>query len=355
MKQFIGCDAHKAYSVFVAVNEQGEAGRAATVPHERERFRQFLAGLPAGSAIALETTGYWYWMVDEMERAGHFPLLANAGQAKRLMGGRNKTDKLDARGLATLLRNGTLPVVWTAPAEIRDQRELTRTRLALSRIRTKLKNRIQAAFGRYGIIASQATDLFGDRGQRDMSAALKRLPPETRRAVQEQTRLLADVRSRIEEAEQRMKQIVRETPPIRLLQTLPGVGLILGISIAFEIGDITRFGSSGQLTSYAGLVPRVYSSGGRTRRGSVAQDVNRNLKWAFIEAANGVISHAQQRPWCPLVRLYQRLLARNKVPAVAAVAVARQLAECAFWILKKNEPYREPRSAAAVLAPVSAT
>ena len=78
MAQFIGCDAHKKFSLFVAMNEDGEYGRAIRVGHDREVFRAFLEGLPPGSQIALETSGSYSWLVDEMERAGHRPQLAPA-------------------------------------------------------------------------------------------------------------------------------------------------------------------------------------------------------------------------------------------------------------------------------------
>src|SRR4029453_9939658 len=68
-----------------------------------------LLPLPAGSPIAVETIGNWYWIVDEMRDAGHEPRLAHARKAKLMMGEIDKTDKLDSRGLATLLRTGTLP------------------------------------------------------------------------------------------------------------------------------------------------------------------------------------------------------------------------------------------------------
>jgi len=103
MEQFIGCDAHKKFSVFVAVNEKGQAGEALRVAHDRQLYREFLARLPAHSAIAVEASGSYSWLVDEMERSGHHPRLCNPLEAKRRMGLTNKTDKLDARGLAILL------------------------------------------------------------------------------------------------------------------------------------------------------------------------------------------------------------------------------------------------------------
>ncbi len=111
MKQYIGCDAHKQFSVFVAMDETGQASPPLRVEHERTEFQDFLQGLPPGSPIALETSGQWYWMVEAMEQAGHHPILVHARKAKLLMGLVNKTDKLDAKGLATLLRNGTCPAV----------------------------------------------------------------------------------------------------------------------------------------------------------------------------------------------------------------------------------------------------
>jgi len=141
MEQFIGCDAHKKFSVFVAVNEKGQAGEALRVAHDRQLYREFLAQLPAHSAIAVEASGSYSWLVDEMERSGHHPKLCNPLEAKRRMGVTNKTDKLDARGLAILLRNGTLPEVWIPPSEVRDQRELLRQRIFLVRLRTRVKNR----------------------------------------------------------------------------------------------------------------------------------------------------------------------------------------------------------------------
>ena len=139
MKYYIGCDAHKKYSVFTVISEYGEISNAKRVGHERKEYRDFLNTLPPASEIAIETTGNWYWMIDEIEKTGHIPLLAHAGKAKLMMGQINKTDKLDAKGLAIMLKNGTLPAVWIPSGELRDQRELPRMRLAMSQVRTKLK------------------------------------------------------------------------------------------------------------------------------------------------------------------------------------------------------------------------
>ena len=152
MEQFIGCDAHKKFSVFVAVNEKGQAGEALRVMHDRQVYREFLARLPPHSSIAVEASGSYSWLVDEMERSGHRPKLCNPLEAKRRMGLTKKTE-------AILLRNGTLPEVWIPPSELGDQRELLRLRIFLVHLRTRVKNRIQGTLARHNVQVPGAASL----------------------------------------------------------------------------------------------------------------------------------------------------------------------------------------------------
>lgn len=341
MKYYIGCDAHKKYSVFAGVTEAGEVIPAKRVEHDRKVFRAFLRTLPPASQIAMETTGNWYWLIDEMEKAGHTPSLVHAARAKLMMGQINKTDKLDARGLAILARNGTLPEVWIPPGELRDQRELPRMRMALVSIRTKLKNRIHATLAKYGITIDEASDIFGVKGRRLLEEAMNELPPETRHSVEEQLQLLDRVGDSISQAEKRILQVIKGDHAMQLLDTLPGVGPILAIVIALEVGDVKRFMTAEKLASYAGKVPRVNSSGGKTYYGRVRPDVNRYLKWAYTEAANVIVLQQHRLPDCHVLRLYWRVR-KSHGHAKAVTAVGRHMAEATYWMLKNDEPYREP-------------
>ena len=348
MEQFIGCDAHKKFSVFVAVNEKGHAGEALRVAHDRELYREFLARLPARSSIAVEASGNYGWVVDEMERLGHRPKLANPLEAKRRMGLTKKTDKLDARGLAILLRNGTLPEVWIPPGELRDQRELLRLRIFLVHLRTRVKNRIHGTLARYNLQILGA-DLFGVAARLELGARLSELPTHSREAVEQELATLDFLETQIESAEQRLEVIRNVSVEADLLKTLPCVGRILSMVLMLEIGRVERFPTAAHLASYAGLVPRVHSSGGRTRMGQVCGNVNRNLKWAFVETGNLVVINQRQLAGTHVVRLYQRIK-RAKNHQKAVVAVARHLAEAAWWVLTKQEVYREPRNARQTLS-----
>jgi transposase len=281
----IGCDAHKHYSHFAVLDEAGQLRHQARVDHEPGAIQAFLEGLPDGTRVALETVGNWYWIADEIEAAGCLPLLTHAAKAKVMMGNINKTDKLDAKGLAKLLHLESLPTVWLPPGEIRDERELHRTRMALSKLRTALKNRIHATLAKYAITSTEHSDIFTGAGRSWLETTLCRLPPETKRCVAQEIEALDGIQQQIAQLELRIRERVALTPSIQLLKTLPGVGDILGIVIDREIGSIDRFDTSGQFTSYAGLVPTVHASGGKTRFGHMRKPCNQYLKWAFRAAS----------------------------------------------------------------------
>jgi transposase len=339
----VGCDAHKHYSQFAVLDQDGRLRQQSRVDHEPGAIRTFLENLPDGTPVALESVGKWYWIADEIEAAGCLPLLTHAAKAKLMMGNVDKTDKLDAKGLAKLLHLDSLPTVWLPPGEIRDERELHRTRMALSKLRTALKNRIHATLAKYGLATTEHSDLFVGAGRAWLDATLRQLPPETERCVAQELEALDALQDQIAQLEQRIRERIALTPSIQLLKTLPGVGDILSIVIDREIGYIDRFDSSGQFTSYAGLVPTVHASGGKTRFGHMRKPCNPYLKWAFIEAANVVVRHRHHPAWKGkyVCHVYDRV-SRRKGHPIAVGAVARHLAEAAFWILKTQQPYRPP-------------
>jgi transposase len=345
VKQYIGCDAHTRYSVFVSVDETGKIGKPVRVDHGGRDLRDYLAQLGKDTPVAVEASGGWYWFMDELEAAGLDARLVNPGEAKRRMGGRNKTDRLDARGLAILLRNGTLPEVWIPPAKIRDLRGLLRCRLGMRSHTTVIKNRIQAALRRYGTLDSDVEgDLFAKGKRLALSVAIGKLPEETRRATLHEWELLDAVEAHIGELETRIRSSIGCIGWVRLLKSLPGVGEILGATIHLEIGDVKRFPTAAHLASYAGLVPTVHASGGKSHHGPSSKQSNHYLRWAFVEAAGCILMHRHRYAGQHALALYDRIKAK-KCHGKAAVAVARHLAESSWWILRKAEKYRQPHAA----------
>jgi transposase len=339
----IGCDAHRRYSQFAILDADGQFLEQVRINHEPGAIRNFLTEYPPGTPVALETVGNWYWIVDEIEEAGCVPLMAHAAKAKVMMGNVNKTDKLDAQGLATLLHIGSLPTVWLPPHEIRDERELHRTRMAFSKMRTALKNRMHSTLAKFAQSLDTDSDIFAPKWRPELTKACRALPPETQRCMHQHLVALDHVQGQIQELEMRIQQRVEITPNIQLLKTLPGVANILAIVIEHEMGSVDRFPSSAHFASYAGTVPTVKSSGGKTHYGRLRKQSNQYLKWAFIEAANVVVRQRRHPNWRTkhVTILYERIRQR-KGHSVAVGAVARHLSEAAFWMRRKQEPYKDP-------------
>ena len=352
--EYIAFDSHKRYTQVRRENDDGTGVQECRIEHDRGAIREFLKGLPPGTPVAVETIGNWYWIVDEIEAAGCRPRLVHARKAKLMMAMVNKTDKLDAKGLNILQRTGTLPEVWIPSGLLRDARELPRTRMVLVKMRTRLKNRIHATLDKYGLQVDGVSDAFGVRGRELMRKQARNLPEHTRFVLDELLAQFDEISSRVERLEKRVGEVFGENEALRRIRTLPGAGPVLSTVIWLEVGDVKRFLSAEHLASYAGTTPRVHSSGDKTRYGGLRSDVNRYLKWAFMEAANVVALHARLFPGRHAVQLYKRVK-KTKVHGKAIGAVARHLAEATFWMLSREEDYRDPNLKKACWVPASST
>lgn len=337
--EYIALDVHKRYTWARVENAHGDRLTEQRVLHQRGAIQAFVQQWTAGSPVAVETVGNWYWVVDEIEAGGGQPQLGNARLAKLMCGSVNKSDQLDAKGLNRLQRTGTLPTVWIPSGVVRDARELPRTRMVFSRQRTQLKNRVLATVAKYGLAVDGVSDAFGKRGRTILTTLQAQLPPQTREAVACLLTQLEQVEGTLTRLARQMRAVFGPCPQTTWLKTLPGVGDLLAIVIWTEIGTLARFRRAEALASYSGLVAREHSSGGKVRFGAVRRDVNHYLKWAFVEAANSAVLNRTRCGYTHISQLYDRLAARRG-HGKAKVAVARHLAEASFWMLTKGEPYR---------------
>ncbi len=338
----IAFDSHKRYTVASVQDIGGRIIKEARINHGRGNILRFLEQWDKGSPVAVETIGSWYWIVEEIEHAQMHPLLVHARKAKLMLGMINKTDKLDARGLNKLQQTGTLPTVWIPPLEIRDKRELPRTRMVFAYQRTRLKNRIHSVIDKYGLQYkfTDISDIFCKKGRKLIKESLVLFPEQTRYTLEALLDHLEEIERQISKIEKRMKEVFHPNEEIKLLMTMPGVGFILSVVISLEVGDVSRFKGPEQLASYSGTVPRVHASGDKVRYGRLRPDTNRYLKWAFSEAGNSVAVNEKKWPYRHVSKIYRRVRHRQG-HAKAVGAVARHLAEATYWILTKKQAYKE--------------
>src|SRR3954449_3608994 len=225
---------------------------------------------------------------DRLEEHGWDVLIADATKVKGLAPLACKTDKIDARVLATLSARDLVPEIWLPDPSIRRERELTRLRLHLVRHRTTLKNRIHATLVAFGH-PCPVSDLFGHAG-RELLDRLE-IPEPWRGNVEVSLAVIDDLEMRIARLTVELRRQGADHRYIPLLVTAPGFGWVNAYTVASEIGDIARFASPAKLCGYTGLCPRVIQSGNTDRRGPISKNGSRYLRWALFEAALHACNH----------------------------------------------------------------
>lgn len=337
---YIGMDVHKRYTVAVATDAQGAILRRDRIEHGVDignaPWADYFAALGQKPRVALEATGVSYAVLEAIEPYCESVVMSNPVRTRLIAEQSVKTDKIDARVLAQLLRANFLPAVHVVPQAIRDQRELLRHRVSLVHLQTGMKNRIHGLLTRCGLMFD-GTDLYGKAGREYLTRVALR--PVYRDELERNLRVLDALMLEIKALTTRIHREVAVCPEAMRLTTVPGIGKYLAALIYWEIGDIRRFLGPSRLVGYCGLGPRVYSSGGKTFHGPISKEGNKFLRWALIEAAQkyGV------RPG-PLGDFFRRVKAK-KGSKPARVAVARKLATILWHMMTKGEDFDEGKIA----------
>jgi transposase len=324
----VGIDLHKRRSHIAALDEQGRKVLSRRIDNDPAIFLELLAKIDGESKVALEATYGWEWLADVLEEAGFELHLAHPLRTKAIASARVKTDSVDALTLAHLLRTDLLPEAYIAPRELRDLRDLLRHRVALTHMRSALKNRVHALIARQGVRHDQ-TDLFGKAGFEFLSELELREPP--RRRLDSLLALIADFDREIAATTREIDQRARRDDRVDVLCQIRGVGPYTAMLVIAEIGDITRFAKARKLCAWAGLTPTVRSSDGKARLGHISRQGSRPLRWALVEAAQHSV-----RGGGPLRDDFERI-AKRRGRKIAKVAVARKILTLCYYGLRDGE------------------
>jgi transposase len=324
----VGIDLHRKRSQIAVLGDDGEQLLSRRIFNDPETFLELLAEIDGESKIALEATYGWEWLADVLEDAGYELHLAHPLRTKAIASARVKTDAVDARTLAQLLRADLLPEAYIAPRELRELRDLLRHRVALTRMRSALKNRVGAVLAKNGIQRAYS-DLYGPSGLRFLAEL--ELAEASRRRLDSLLSLVADFTREIDATSREIDTRADEDPYVEVLCQIRGVGRYIAMLVIAEVGDINRFQTARRLCSWAGLTPTVRSSDGRARLGHISRQGSPPLRWALVEAAQ----HAA-RGGGPLRADYERI-AKRRGKAVAKVAIARKILTLCFYGLRDGE------------------
>jgi transposase len=331
---YAGLDLSRKRLDVCVLNEEGERVEVLAAVPDRDGLLGLvrrLGGVRVEAAIESMTGARF--VHDTLEVAGWEVDIADAARVKGLAPLACKTDRIDAWVLAELCRRELVPAIWLPDPVVRGERERVRFRLHLVRHRVALKNRVHATlmtFGQPGVMS----DLFGVAGRHRL--ARLELPEPWRTDVRATVELIDAVGVEIAAVDADLQAHGRDHPDVSLLVTIPGISWVLGSTIAAEIGDIGRFPSAKKLAGYSGLCPRVYQSGERDRRGPLAKNGPKYLRWALIEAAVHACRHPAYRDHYQATRAR---LGRQRGPKVARVELARRLVDAIWPMLTKGEPF----------------
>src|SRR5919108_636435 len=292
---------------------------------------------------AIESMNGARFVHDQLELAGWQVEIADAIKVKGLAPLACKTDRIDAWVLAELARRDLVPAIWLPDFQVRQERERARWRLHLVKHRSALKQRVHSALMSFGH-ACPVSDLFGRQGRE----LLERLdfPDPWRRDVLAAVAMIDDLDRQIHIIERELRELGADHRYVALLQSVPGIAWVLGYTIAAEIGDIQRFPSAKKLAGYSGLCPKVRQSGAMDRRGPLAKNGPKYLRWALLEAATNAVKHPVYRE---RYRRNKQRLGRQRGAKVAQIDIARHLAEAIWHMLTRNQPF-SPAGAAPPLA-----
>jgi transposase len=331
MGQYIGIDLHKAKSFITRLDRRGRIMEQVELPHATGALQQYLEQLPADTRIAVEATGNWMWLYELIEERHPDLVLAHPLKTKAIASARIKTDKIDATTLAHLLRADLVPAAYIPPRLVRDTREILRYRASLVRLRTQVKNKIAAIIGKSGLQPPTKT-ACGVKGRRYLATVPVRAC--YRLALDGYLRSLEHLTMEITRVTQTIEEQAQADSQARLLCTMPGIGAYSALLILSEIGDVHRFPDGRHLCSYAGLVPSVHASGGKTRLGRLTKQGSSWLRWILVELSVHAINGAPQ-----FRSLYYRV-AKKHGRNSGRVAVARAMLKTIYAMLKRQEAFR---------------
>jgi transposase len=308
------------------------------LPDEIRLPNDLLAELPnqyAGGEAAIEASGH-YRSVYEMLNEHLDVTLVNPSKNRLIAEASVKTDRIDAKRLAHMLRADMLAESYVPLDEIRELRDLVRPRKALVEERTAEKNRVRAVLKPTD--NAHDSELFGPTG-REFLAELS-LSDADRTIVEAHLSVIDEYDHQIERLEELIEQKLLESPTAQWVPSIPGVGQSTAALIVAEIGEIDRFDRHEELVSYAGLDPQVHQSGETEVHGSISKECSAPLRRALVRCA-----HVSVRCDDYLGSFYTRLK-RRKNKQIAIVATARKLLVSIFYRLKRQEPYDPPEVSA---------
>src|SRR3974390_38989 len=330
-KLIAGIDLHSNNLVIGVVDQDGKRIGHQKLDCSLESVEQFLRPFKKRlESMAVESTYNWYWLVDGLRARGYPVDLANPAKIEQYNGIKHADDKHDAFFLAELQRLNILPTAHVYDPELRPVRDLLRRRTNLVHQRTALILSFKSLYQR---TTGQEMALKELKAMAPKEAVKLYSHPANQLIAKIQLEQIQSLSKGIAVIEKAVLGCAREIPMYAKLETLPGVGKILAMTITMEVGDIARFKTDGDFASYCRAVDSRRMSNGKQKGENNAKCGNQYLSWAFVEAASFAKRYDENsRRW------YDRKKAKTST-VLATKALACKLAKAAWHVMARNTDY----------------
>ena len=330
---YIGLDVHKKTISYCIKTADGRIVQEGSVAASRLALRSWAEDLRLPWCGALEATLFSAWIYDALKPYAQRLVMGHPAKMKAITAGKKKSDAIDARTIADLLRCDLLPTCYVLSPEMRDLRRLLRYRNMVVQQSVRMQNKMAGLLMESGA-AYQKKKLRGKKYFSTLIDSLTEVPESVKD-------LLRMSRSSMEMFESTQRQLIKrllseQTLQLRVerLMSIRGVGAITALTWALEVADPHRFSSIGDAVSYCGLTAAFRCSAGKQQRGPISKQRNAWLQTVLIEAAK----LAPQ--WNPqLAALHARQLELGHANR-ATLQVARKLVAYLLAVDKSNQPFQ---------------
>jgi len=327
---YLGIDVHKRYAQVAVMDEAGEIVEEVRVENAN---LDDLAQRYAGAQAALEATSNYYHIHDTLSE--HLDVtVAHPKELNQIADTDKKTDRVDAKELARMVRLNSVPESYVPTDEIREARALVRGRQTLVENRTKYANKIHGLLSDHGITEDvKPLAKEGREFLRELS-----LPTPWDVLLESYLELIETLTQEIQDLEETIEERAGSLKETQLLMTIPGVSYYTALTIYAELGEIDRFTGDKEVVSYVGLNPVIRESGDSRIEGSISKRGSGRVRWLLVQAAHNAV-HVCNDEY--LSRFYERLASR-KNSQKAIVATARKMLVSIYHMLDRDEVYDPP-------------
>lgn len=268
--RIIGVDLHVRQQTIAMFDTETKKLEEKTLRHDGAEVREFYSALTRPVQVGIEASGSMYWFLELLDELGIDRQVGHPAEIRAAEPRKQKHDRRDALLLLRLQIESRFPSIWVPSRELRDLHTLLRHRHQWVRMRTRIQNALQAIAVSHGL--RRGPSLWSQTGQHTISSLP--LAPHAAHRRNELQALYGTLSTKIDELDERVKDQALQRSGAELLLTHPGVGPVTAFATDVFLGDPTRFDDSKALTSYIGIIPSEYSSGGRQRFGGFRRQLS---------------------------------------------------------------------------------